>query len=465
MPRPDDHAKAVDAASPRGRILIVDDEDVIASTLREFLEGESFEVAVAGDLPGAMAQVEAFEPEIVLCDVHLPGADGITVLDRTLQLRPETLFIMITAFATVESAVAAFQRGAHDYLMKPVLFEDLTARIDRLIRLRRLLRENQALRRQLDAQGDVVALVGESPAIRAVKTLIRKVAPSRTTVLVTGETGTGKELVARALHAQGPAPEAVFLAVNCAAIPDDLLENQLFGHVRGAYTGADRDQEGLFVAAGPGTVFLDEIGELARSTQAKLLRAIENKEVLPVGATKPVSFRARILTATNKDLAVEVAAERFRADLYYRLNVVSIHLPPLGERREDIPELVSALVAKQAMSLGKRIDGVDNATMRGLIAAAWPGNVRELDNALERAVLFSDGPILTPDAFTPGLIAPGNSDNAGDDLRSAVRNYERHHIERVLFECGNDKREAARRLGLGLSSLYRKLEELQIRAS
>ena len=215
-------------------------------------------------------------------------------------------------------------------------------------------------------------------------------------MLVTGETGTGKELVARALHAQGPAPEAVFLAVNCAAIPHDLLENQLFGHVRGAYTGADRDQEGLFVAAGQGTVFLDEIGELARSTQAKLLRAIENKEVLPVGATKPVSFQARILTATNKDLAAEVAADRFRADLYYRLNVVSIHLPPLGDRREDIPELVSALVAKQAMSLGKRIDGVDNATMRGLIAAAWPGNVRELDNALERAVLFSDGPDLDP---------------------------------------------------------------------
>jgi DNA-binding NtrC family response regulator len=465
MTRPDEHAKAGETAGPRGRILIVDDEEVIASTLREFLHGEGFEVAVAGDLPSALDQVEAFEPEIVLCDVQLPGADGITVLNRTLQLRPETLFIMITAYATVESAVAAFQRGAHDYLMKPVLFEDLTARIDRLIRLRRLLRENQALRRQLHAQGDGVALVGESPAIRAVKTLIRKVAPSRTTVLVTGLTGTGKELVARALHAQGPAPEEMFLAVNCAAIPHDLLENQLFGHVRGAYTGADRDQEGLFVAAGLGTVFLDEIGELARSTQAKLLRAIENKEVLPVGATRPVSFRARILTATNKDLAAEVAADRFRADLYYRLNVVSIHLPPLSDRREDIPALVSALVAKQATSLGKRIDGVDNATMRGLIAAAWPGNVRELDNALERAVLFSEGPILTPDAFPPGLISAGDTDNPCDDLRSAVRNYERLHIDRVLRECDNDKREAARRLGLGLSSLYRKLEELEIRAT
>ncbi len=345
---------------PRGRILIVDDEEVIASTLREFLQGEGFEAATATDLPSALAQVESFEPEIVLCDIQLPGADGITVLNRTLELRPETLFIMITAFATVESAVAAFRRGAHDYLMKPVLFEDLIARLERLLCLQRLLRENQALRRQLHAQGDPDPLVGESPAIADVKSLIQKVAPSRTMVLITGETGTGKELVARALHAHGPAPEEMFLAVNCAAIPHELLENQLFGHVRGAYTGASGDQEGLFVAAGRGTVFLDEIGELARSTQAKLLRTIENREVLPIGATRPVSFQARIVTATNKDLAAEVAADRFRADLYYRLNVVCIHLPPLSDRREDIPSLVAMLIAKHATSLGKRIDGVDN---------------------------------------------------------------------------------------------------------
>jgi DNA-binding NtrC family response regulator len=465
MPKANDHPTADDSPQPRGRILIVDDEEVIASTLKEFLQSERFDVAVAQDLSSALEQVEAFEPEIVLCDVQLPGADGITVLNRTLQLRPETLFIMITAYATVENAVAAFQRGAHDYLMKPVLFEDLITRIDRLIRLRRLLSENQALRRQLHAQRDSSALVGESASIRAVKNLIRKVAPSRTTVLVTGETGSGKELVARAVHAQGPNPDAAFLAINCAAIPHDLLENQLFGHVRGAYTGADRDREGLFVAAGAGSVFLDEIGELSRSTQAKLLRAIDNKEVLPVGATRPVKFHARILTATNKNLAEEVAADRFRQDLFYRLNVVTIHLPPLRDRRDDIPELVSVLVARHAMSLGKRVDSVDNATIRGLIAAPWSGNVRELDNALERAVLFSEGPILTPDDFPPGLIAPADAENSGDNLRSAVRNYERIHIERVLEDCGNDKREAARRLGLGLSSLYRKLEELHIGTS
>ena len=258
---------------------------------------------------------------------------------------------MITAYATVENAVAAFQRGAHDYLMKPVLFEDLTARIGRLMRYRRLLRENQALRRQLHSRGDTAALVGESPSIKAVKSLIRKVGPTRTTVLVTGETGTGKELVARALHANGPAPDAAFLAVNCAAIPHDLLENQLFGHVRGAYTGADRDQEGLFPSprgGGGGSSARRDRRAISRSTQAKLLRAIEvvGKEVLPVGATRPLSFQAASLTATNKDLAAEVAADRFRADLYYRLNVVTIHLPPLRDRRDDVPELVSVLVAK-----------------------------------------------------------------------------------------------------------------------
>jgi DNA-binding NtrC family response regulator len=461
--KPNGTAQQEEPSAARGRILIVDDEEVISGTLREFLEGEQFEVATAADMPGSLALVESFGPDVVLCDVQLPGGDGLTVLERSLRIRPETLFIMITAYATVENAVAAFRRGAQDYLMKPVLFEDLLAKLDRLIAYRRLLMENQALRRQLHPQGDLDALVGESPPMQAVKTLIRKVGPTRSTVLITGESGTGKELVARALHTAGPDRDGVFLAVNCAAIPHDLLENQLFGHLRGAYTGADRDHAGLFVAAGSGTIFLDEISELSPSTQAKLLRAIENKEVLPVGATRPVSFQARLIAATNKDLTTEVAAQRFRADLYYRLNVVTIHLPPLRDRRDDIPDLVTALLAKHARSLGKRVDGVDNATIRGLMAAPWTGNVRELNNALERAVILSENPILTPDDFPPGLIVVSDPDADGDNLRAALRDYERQHIQRVLRDADDDKREAARRLGLGLSSLYRKLEELGIR--
>jgi DNA-binding NtrC family response regulator len=445
-------SKAAETSRLRGRVLIVDDEEVIAATLKEFLQGESFEVATAMNASSALALIEAFEPDVVLCDVQLPGADGLSLLNRSLHVRPETLFIVITAYATVENAVAAFQRGAHDYLMKPVMFEELLAKIDRLMTYRRLLLENQALRRQFHAHEDLETLMGASPAMQAVKTLIRKVGPTRSTVLITGESGTGKELVARALHTFGPEPDSVFLAVNCAAIPHDLLENQLFGHIRGSFTGADRDHAGLFVAAGRGTVFLDEIGELSRSTQAKLLRAIENKEILPIGATRPISFQARLVTATNKDLLAEVSASRFREDLYYRLNVVSIHLPPLRDRREDIPELTAVLLTKHAARLGKHVQGVDNATVRGLMAAPWKGNVRELDNALERAVILGDGPILTPDDFPAGLMIEPDSEIAAsrDNLRAAVREYERHHIQRVLKDCGDDKREAARRLGLGL---------------
>lgn len=449
----------------RGRVLIVDDEEVIASTLQEFLLGEGYEVCVAGDARAALARVERFEPDIVLCDVQLPGTDGLDLLDRVLHIRPETLVLMITAYATVENAVAAFRCGAQDYLMKPVIFDELLAKLEHLIAYRRLLRENQALRRQLHAEHSGEELVGDSQAMKAVKALIRKVGPTRSNVLITGESGTGKELVARALHNSGSNTDAPFLAVNCAAIPHDLLENQLFGHVRGAFTGADRDHPGLFVAAGNGTVFLDEIGEVPLATQAKLLRAIETKELLPVGASRPVAFKARILAATNKDLMREVAAGHFRADLYYRLNVVAILLPPLRERPEDIPALISALLAKHASRQGKHIQGVDNATVRALSKAAWKGNVRELDNALERAVILTENTTLAPGDFPAELVGPDvlAGDDSDEDLRGVVARCERLHIRRVLERCGGDKREAARRLGLGLSSLYRKLEEYDLR--
>lgn len=448
----------------RGRVLVIDDEEVIAATLQEFLQEEGFEVERAADPAQALELLTRFEPDLALCDVQLPGLDGLELLDRLLTLRPETMVVMITAYATVENAVAAFRRGAQDFLMKPVLFDELLAKLDRLMAVRRLVLENQALRRQLHTEHGSETLVGDSPPMQAVKTLIRKVGPTRSNVLITGESGTGKELVARALHAHGLEPEAPFLAINCAAIPNDLLENQLFGHLRGSYTGADRDQPGLFVAAGRGTVFLDEIGELVPATQAKLLRAIENKEVLPVGATRAVAVQARVLAATNKDLAAESAAGRFRADLYYRLNVVTIRLAPLRDRPEDIPSLVAFLLAKHARALGKRVTGIDNEAIRRLTAAPWRGNVRELDNAIERAVILAEGPILTRADFPAELLGDAAPDcDCPDDLRRFLARAERDQIRRVLARCDGDKREAARRLGLGLSSLYRKLEDSQDR--
>ena len=434
----------------RGRILVVDDEEVIAETLQEFLQGEGFEVATAGDARSALERIEQFEPEIVLCDIQLPGADGLELLDRLLRLRPDTMVLMITAYGTVETAVSAFRQGAQDYLLKPVMFDELLAKIDRLMSFRRLVRENQALRRQLHADVSPETLIGRGAAMQAVKTMIRKVGPTRSNVLITGESGTGKELVARALHATGIDPDAPFLAINCAAIPHDLLENQLFGHVRGAFTGADRDHAGLFVAAGKGTVFLDEVGEMPPATQAKILRAIETKEVLPVGATRAIAVGARVLAATNKDLLSEVAAGRFRADLFYRLDVVNIAMPPLRERPEDVPDLVVALLDKHVKAMGKRVDAVDNAAMRRLTMAPWRGNVRELDNALERAVILADGPILTPGDFPTDLMGDPSAPDPGDDLRMALARAEKLHIRRVLAECDGDKREAARRLNLGL---------------
>ena len=443
----------------RSRVLVVDDEEIIALTLQEFLIGEGYEVAVAGDGPSALAAVESFEPDVALCDIQLPGIDGLELLDRLLLVRPELLVLIITAYATVETAVSAFRRGAHDYLMKPVIFEELLAKLDRLVRFRTLTLENRAMRKQLHAGTDVETLVGQSEPMRRVKTLIRKLGPTRSNILITGESGTGKELVARALHAQGREPDAPFLAINCAAIPHDLLESQLFGHTRGAFTGADRDRAGLFVASGRGTVFLDEIGELPPATQAKLLRVIEAKEVLPVGATRPEPVAARVVAATNKDLAAEAAAGRFRPDLFYRLNVVAIQLPPLRDRRDDIPALIAVLLDRHARAQGRRIDGVDNAALRRLASAPWKGNVRELGNALERAVILADGPLLTLDDFPADLIAGATDDDpATEDLRTALDRFEAQHIRRVLDRAGGDKREAARRLGLGLSSLYRKLE-------
>jgi DNA-binding NtrC family response regulator len=449
--------------SSRRTVLVVDDEPLIRATLAEYLSGEGFVVTACASGEEALAEAGQRPYDVALCDVQLPGIDGIEVLERLLKISPETFVLLITAYATVESAVEAFQRGAHDYLMKPIILDEVAGKVRRLLAYRELARENQWLRRELSREHEDERMVGRSAAMRQVLELVRKVAPTRSTVLITGESGTGKELVARAIHRQGAGDDKRFLAVNCAAIPHELLENQLFGHRRGAFTGADRDQPGLFVHAGEGTVFLDEVGELSPATQAKLLRAVEQKEVLPVGAHEPVAVAARVLAATNKDLSREVEAGRFREDLYYRLNVVTIPLPPLRDRREDIPDLVEFLLARHARALGKRVSGVTHEAMQLLWACRWKGNVRELDNALQRAVILGEGPLITPADLPPDL-APVEGDPAlVDELGEAMRRFERQHIERVLRQTP-DKREAAQRLGVGLSSLYRKIADLKIAA-
>jgi len=451
-------------AVPRVRVLVVDDEPLIRDTLAEYLTQENFAVTSCATGEDAVRAATETRFDVAICDVQLPGMDGLELLDRLLKVNPETFVLIVTAYATVESAVEAFHRGAHDYLMKPILLDEVSAKLRRMLATRELHRENQWLRRELSREYDSSQLVGSSPQMKRVHELIRKVAPSRSNVLITGESGTGKELVARALHQHSlakPNADARFLAVNCAAIPNELLENQLFGHRKGAFTGADRDREGVFLHAGSGTVFLDEIGELPLATQAKLLRTLEQKEIMPVGANEPVRVDARILAATNKDLRAEVEHSRFREDLYYRLNVVRIDVAPLRERRDDIPELVDVLLARHVKSMGKRFTGVAYETMRILLACPWRGNVRELDNVLQRAVILGEGPLVEPSDLPPDL-APVLDDPAlVDDLTEAVRRFERRHVERVL-RVSADKKDAARRLNVGLSSLYRKIGELGI---
>jgi DNA-binding NtrC family response regulator len=448
---------------PDVHVLIVDDELLIRQNLAEYLAQEGFPVTACGSGEEAVALAEERRVDIALCDVQLPGLDGIELLHKLQKINPQTFVILITAFGTVENAVEAFQRGAHDYLIKPILLDDVGNKIRRLLAYRDLYLDNQYLRQDLYRTYDPEHIVGPSLAMRQVFDLVRKVAPTPSTILLMGESGTGKELIARAIHARGSHPEGRFLAINCAAIPQDLLENQLFGHRKGAFTGADRDQPGMFVHAGAGTLFLDEIAELTSPTQAKLLRAIEQKEIQPVGANEPVAIQARVLAATNKDLAREVEHGRFREDLYYRLNVVTIPLPPLRERREDIPDLVDFLLAKHAAALGKRITGITHETMQILRACPWKGNVRELENVLQRAVILGAGPLLTPADLPPDLAPRADDPALVDDLGDATRRFERQHIERILQQTP-DKKEAARRLGMGLSSLYRKIAELGIQA-
>jgi two-component system response regulator PilR (NtrC family) len=444
-------------------ILVADDEPGVRESLAEVLRDAGYSVETAADGTEALAAIDRQEFGVVVTDLRMPGADGLEVLRRAHDVSPQTAVVVMTAHASVETAVEALRAGAADYVLKPVLFDDLLAKVGRLIEHRHLVWETQMLRREVEQHYDFERLVGGGAAMREVVMLIRKVAPTNSTVLITGESGTGKEVVARAIHQQSHVAARIFLPVNCAAIPENLLESQLFGHVRGSFTGALTSQEGLFSRARGGTIFLDEIGDMPIGLQSKVLRAIESKEILPVGSTQPTTVDVRIIAASNRDLPTMVAAGTFRDDLYYRLNVVNIQLPPLRERLEDVPQLVQFLVRRHNREMKRTYRGVDNATMRVLLSQTWKGNVRELDNVIEHAMILGDGEWITV-ADLPRALRDETQPlpPVGDDLRGALRTYERLHIETVLRRTHQDKREAANLLGVSLSSLYRKLNELGI---
>jgi two-component system response regulator PilR (NtrC family) len=444
-------------------ILVADDEPGVRESLAEVLRDSGYIVQTAADGAGALTALEEHDVSVVITDLRMPGADGLAVLKRAREISPQTFVLVMTAHGSVDTAVEALRAGAADYILKPVVFDDLLAKLQRLLDYRQLAWQTQMLRRELDARCGFEGLVGTSRAMQDVLELVRKVAPTQSTVLITGESGTGKEVVARAIHQFSAVAQRIFLPVNCAAIPENLLESQLFGHVRGAFTGAVTSQEGLFSRAKGGTIFFDEIGDMPSGLQSKVLRAIESKEILPVGTTQPVTVDVRIIAASNRDLRRMVDEGKFRDDLYYRLNVVHIPLPPLRERREDIPSLIEYLVRRHNREMKRAYRGVDNATLKLLMSQPWKGNVRELDNVIEHAMILANGDWITVADLPRSLRDSGDAlPPVGDALREALRGYERFHIENVLRRVGHDKRKAADLLELSLSSLYRKMHELGI---
>ena len=436
-------------------ILVVDDLPALREMLNQSLASEGYRVATAGSGEEAVTCLEEQEFDVIVTDLVMPGLGGLDVLEKARLLDPRAAVILMTAYASLDTAIAALRRGACDYLEKPFTVGDLKLRVRRLLQYREMVWRERLLQRALHPRPSGHTLIGESGAIQAVRDQIARSAGTSSNVLITGESGVGKELVARAVHAASARRDRAFIALNCGAIPDTLLESQLFGHLRGAFTTAVQANPGLFVVANHGTLFLDEIGELPLPLQVKLLRVIEEKHVWPVGGTRPVPVDVRLIASTNRDLASEVAGGRFRTDLYYRLNVLHLKLPPLRERRGDIPLLVDHLVDRLNAKLGTRFLGVERDALRVLIGQPWKGNVRELENALERAMVLGGGDLIRLQDVSGDLTGPAGT--LPRDLRGAVRRFERQHVMEVVAEARSDKREAAQVLGISLASLYRKL--------
>jgi DNA-binding NtrC family response regulator len=449
-----------------GAILIAEDHEIARKSIQQYLQQEGYRVEEAADGDAAIEAINNADFDLVITDLKMPGASGLDVLKHVREVSPNSLVIVTTAFGSVESAIEALRLGAQDYVIKPVIFEDLLSKVRHVMEYRRLAWEIQMLRRELSSLSPTFTdLVGRSQAMRNIIALIQKVASSDSTVLITGESGCGKEVVARAIHSQSARKDKLFLPVNCSAIPDTLLESQLFGHVKGSFTGALNSNEGLFQRAKGGTIFLDEIADLSAVLQPKLLRAIEAKEILPVGSTQPAKVDVRIIAATNAELSKACEQGRFREDLYYRLNVINIRVPPLRERREDIAPLIDYLIRRHNSEMKKSYKGADNAAIRILMSLPWRGNIRELDNVLERAMILGNGEWITANDIPHAEKWEDSSHSAyagPHDLTDALRAYEKMHIENVLKETDGNRAVAAKMLGLSRSSLYRKLESLGI---
>jgi len=450
---------------PEARVLVVDDEEFERETLGEMLRREGYEVEEAADGLEALEKLKRSMFHVVVADIKMPRMDGMELLREIIRRGMETKVILITGYADLRDAVEAMSMGAFYYLEKPVKDEQLKGLVRRAVEHVELSRENVALRQRLEVGDRFFRLVGRSERMREVYRLIEAVAPSNATVLILGESGTGKDLVARAIHEASPRRNAPFVKVNCGAIPETLLESELFGHVKGAFTTAIRDRVGKFEYADGGTVFLDEIDALPGHLQVKLLRVLQDQEFERVGDNRTIKVDVRIIAASNKDLEEMVAKGEFREDLFYRLNVIQIKLPPLRERKEDIPLLVDHFLRKYNELNGKRIKGVTREAMRLLEEYDWPGNVRELENVIERAVVLETGDYITPESLRlpmGGGIRTPESPEEVVTLREAVQRAEREAILRALRAANWRRSKAARLLGINRVTLYNKMRRYGI---
>lgn len=444
------------------KILIADDEKNIRDSLKLILDEEGYLTDVASDGEEALQKIEAENFDIVITDIKMPKIDGMQLLETSTKIAPDSFFIIMTAYASVKTAIDALRNGAYDYLIKPVEFDDVIFRIKKLIDYKKLASENKYLRQRISSDTGFTNLIGKSEPMKKVFDIITQVAPTNSNVLIQGKSGTGKELVAKAIHFNSKRKDRIFLPINCGAISENLIESELFGHKKGAFTGAADDKQGLFKVADGGTLFLDEIADLPLSMQVKLLRAIEDKEFFPVGGTKPVSTDVRIIAATNQNLFEKTKSGEFREDLFYRLNVVEIKLPTLNERKDDIPILVNHFIERYSNEMGKKVIGADNQTMKALIAHDWRGGVRELENVIERAIIFCNKEMLTINDLADYFRTDNIDTGYPDSLKDALRNFEREHILKTIKKYEYNKEEAAKALEIGLSSLYRKMDELDI---
>jgi len=436
-----------------GRILVADNDAEMLDLLRRHLESDGHVVTTTSSGSGALAVVERDEVDVILTDLVMDEVDGLALLRAAQVSQPGARVILMTAFGSLETAIEAMRQGAYDYLTKPFKLGEVTLAIQRALEDRRLREENRRLRAQIEERFGLDALLGHSPAMQTALERIRAVADSEASVLLLGESGTGKELAARAIHESSPRRGKPFVPVNCTAIPEPLLESELFGHEKGAFTGADRRRRGLFAEANGGTLFLDEVGDLPLPLQGKLLRVLQDKAIRPVGASQEIQLDVRVISATNRDVQALVGEGRFREDLYYRLAVLPIRLPSLRERPKDILPLAGHFLERAASAIGKRFDGFDESAQAWLSQHRWPGNVRELENVVERAATLARGSLIT-------LADLGTefSGVAGLELglRPTLAELEDRYIRRVLEEAKGDKAAAARILGVSVRTLQRR---------